>query len=145
MINRVQIGYPAVIKAVVKPKPIEIGNQFKDYRLVLVLIYLNNCFLDEYLPKLVINKKELNWENDMQLKSSYLDKKEELKNEYDQYLHDHPDLKAIMGDYIQSLISFKPNDVAAFSAKYFASYSSKTKPNKLLPSLRQEIYIPKHN
>ena len=81
----------------------------------------------------------------MQLKSSYLDKKEELKNEYDQYLHDHPDVKAIMGDYVQSLISFKPNDVAAFSAKYFASYSSKTKPNKLLPSLRQEIYIPKHN
>ncbi len=54
MINRVQIGSPAVMKATEPPKQIE---------------------LDEYLPKPVIEKKELNWENDTQLYSQYLDRK----------------------------------------------------------------------
>ena len=103
-----------------------------------------NHFSDEYLPKLIIEKKELNWENDMLLKSQYIDKKESLKNEYDQYLNDNPELRALMADFLQSIISIKPNDVIAFSAKYFAPYSSKTKPNKLLPSLREDVYIPKH-
>jgi hypothetical protein len=54
MINRVQIGYPAVIKAVERPKPIEI---------------------DEFLPRPVIEKRELNFEKDMQLRSKCLDRK----------------------------------------------------------------------
>ena len=73
-----------------------------------------------------------------------MDKKESLKNEYDQYLNDNPELRALMADYLQSIIAFKPNDVVAFSSKYFAPYSSKTKPNKLLPNLREEVNIPKH-
>ena len=96
------------------------------------------------MPKLIIEKKELNWENDMLLKSEYLDKKESLKNEYDQYLHDNPDLRALMADYLQSIVSFKPNDVITFSARYFAPYSSKTNPNKLLPNLCDDVYTPKH-
>ena len=80
----------------------------------------------------------------MLLKSEYLDKTEYLKNEYDQYLHEHPDLRALMADYLQSVVSVKPNDVIAFSAKYFAPYSAKTKPTRLLPSLRDEVFTPKH-
>lgn len=123
MANRIQIGYPAVIKAVEKPKKIQ---------------------FDEYLPPITIEKKPLNWENDMLLKSEHTDKRESLKNDYDQYLNDNPDLRAIMADFMQSLVSFKPTDVVEFSAKYFAPYSAKTKSNKLLSSLRDNIYIPKH-
>ncbi len=54
MINRVQVGYPAVMKSVEKPKPIEI---------------------DEYMPKIHIDKKSLVFESDMELKSNYLDRK----------------------------------------------------------------------
>jgi hypothetical protein len=54
MVNRVQVGYPAIMKSVLKPKPIEI---------------------DEYLPPIIIEKKEITIENDMQLKSNYLDLK----------------------------------------------------------------------
>jgi hypothetical protein len=54
MINRVQIGYPAVMKVATLPKPISI---------------------DEYLKKPIIEKKQLDWEKDMELKSRYLDKK----------------------------------------------------------------------
>ena len=123
MINRVQIGYPAVMKVAVKPGPIEI---------------------EEFLKKPVIEKKELDWEKDLQLNSKYLDKKEELKNDYDQYMHDHPDLKALVADYTQSILSFKPSDTISFSAKFFAPYSANTRDNQFLPIHCEKINIPKH-
>ena len=46
------------MKSVEKPKPIEI---------------------DEYMPKIKIEKKELIFENDMELKSKYLDRKVRYK------------------------------------------------------------------
>lgn len=123
MINRVQVGYPAIMKSVIKPKPIEI---------------------DEFMPKMVIEKKELAIDSDMQLKSKYLDRKDDYKNEYDQYLHDHPELRAMIADYMQSILCFKPDNVLEFTTKYFAPYSSKTSSNRLLPLLKQQINIPKH-
>ena len=54
MANRVQVGYPAIMKTVSKPKSIEI---------------------DEFLPPITIEKKEIVLEKDMQMKSIYLDKK----------------------------------------------------------------------
>lgn len=123
MINRVQVGYPAVMKSIIKPKQIEI---------------------DEYMPKMVIEKKELVIDTDMQLKSKYLDRKDDYKNEYDQYLHDHPELRAMVADYMQSILCFKPDNVLEFTTKYFAPYSSKTSSNRLMPLLKQQINIPKH-
>lgn len=122
MINRIQIGYPAVFKTVKLPKPIEI---------------------DEYLPEIEINKKDLNWEKDMQMRSKYLDRREELKNEYDQYLNDHPELRQIASDYLQAILTIKPKDVVSFTAKHFAPHSKRTRSNQLLPSLEQAINIPK--
>lgn len=122
MINRIQVGYPAIMKSVIKPKPIEI---------------------DEYMPKIVIPKKELLLDNDMEMKSKYLDRKEDYKRDYDQYLRDHPELKAIVADYMQSILSFKPDNVLEFTTKYFAPYSSKTSSNRLLPLMKQQINIPK--
>jgi hypothetical protein len=54
MINRVQIGSPAVMKATEAPRFVE---------------------LDEYLSMPVILKKDLNWKNDVQMYSNYLDRK----------------------------------------------------------------------
>ena len=93
---------------------------------------------------MIIEKKPLDWEKDMELRSKYLDKKERLKNDFAQYSHDQPDLKALMADYMQSLLAFKPNDVVAFSAKFFAPYSSKTTSNRLLPTLKQNVNVPTH-
>lgn len=122
MINRIQIGYPAVFKTIEKPKPIEI---------------------DEYLPEIKVSKQELDWEKDMQMRSKHRDKKEELKNEYDQYLNDHPELRQITSDYLQAILTIKPKDVVSFTAKHFAPYSKQTRPNQLLPSLEQVVNISK--
>lgn len=70
--------------------------------------------------------------------------KDELKNEYDQYLHDHPEFRNLMADYMQSILCSKPEDVLPFTTKFFAKYSSKTSSNRLLPLLDQQINIPKH-
>jgi hypothetical protein len=122
MINRFQIGYPAVMKVESKPGPIEI---------------------DEYLKRPEIEKKQLDWEKDMQLRSRHLDRKEELKNEYDQYMYDNPELRALVADFTQSVISFKPDDTVAFAARFFAPYSRKTRPNKFLPEHVEKINVPK--
>jgi len=124
IVNRVQVGSPFVIKATEKLEAVE---------------------LDEYLPLPVIPKKELDWENDMEMHSKYLDRKEELKNEYNQYLKDHQDLKLLLSDYMQTILSHKPEDVIEFSAKFFAPYSSKTATNRLFPALDSPINIPKNS
>lgn len=69
--------------------------------------------------------------------------KEDYKNEYNQYLREHPELKAIVADYMQSVLCFKPENVLEFTNKFFAPYSSKTSSNRLMPSLKQQINIPK--
>lgn len=83
MINRVQIGHQAVARVVTKPAKIEIGNASHKMNKAKIkpspqtkrtkeTLFIG---LDEYLPKIVIPKKELNWEEDMQLKSKYMDRK----------------------------------------------------------------------
>ncbi len=72
-------------------------------------------------------------------------KQEDYKNEYNKYLREHPELKAIVADYMQSLLCFKPENVLEFTTKYFAPYSSKTSSNRLLPSLKEQINIPSNS
>ena len=69
--------------------------------------------------------------------------KNELKNEYDEYLSEHPEVRSLMADFMQSVLSAKPDDVLAFSAKHFASYSTRTRPDQLLAYANQKTNIPK--
>jgi flavorubredoxin len=59
-------------------------------------------------------------------------------------MFDHPDLRALMADFTQSILSFKPEDTIAFSSKFFASYSAKTRAGKFLPEYRDKVNTPKH-
>jgi hypothetical protein len=59
-------------------------------------------------------------------------------------MYDHPEFKNLMADYLQSILCFKPDNVQAFTTKFFAKYSSKTCSNRLFPLLNQQINIPKH-
>jgi hypothetical protein len=144
MMNRVQIGSPAVMKATEAPKLVE---------------------LDEFLSMPLILKKDLNWKNDVQMYSNYLDRKvigqltwpsvnnvnlifdyfkDELSNEYNQYLHDHPDLKNLLADYLQSVLTHKPSNIPSFSAQFFGSYSAKTANDSLFSSTIIPKNIPTH-
>ncbi|XP_059163387.1 ciliogenesis-associated TTC17-interacting protein-like isoform X2 [Physella acuta] len=101
--NRVQIGSPVTMKLAKVPLRIE---------------------RDEETPKPVFEKKELNWEEDMQLHSRFLDRKEELKGDHATYMRHHPELRALLADFLQFLLLRKPDDILAFAANYFAAFST---------------------
>ncbi len=44
MVNRVQVGYPAVMKIIEKPKPIEIGNTKLDFLLFGFIHFTQQIF-----------------------------------------------------------------------------------------------------
>ncbi|XP_046553649.1 ciliogenesis-associated TTC17-interacting protein-like [Haliotis rubra] len=101
--NRVQVGSPVTMKLAQIPTAIE---------------------RDEEPPKPTFEKQPLNWEEDMQLYSRFLDRKEELKGDHAVYMRHHPELKALLADFLQFLLLRKPDDVLSFAAEYFAAFSN---------------------
>ncbi|XP_042615116.1 ciliogenesis-associated TTC17-interacting protein-like, partial [Cyprinus carpio] len=77
----------------------------------------------------VFEKKPLIWEEDMELYSKFLDRKEELKADYSSYIRQHPEIKALLGDFLQFLLLRKPQDVFSFA---FAPFASQSTPGKSL-------------
>ncbi|XP_054888452.1 ciliogenesis-associated TTC17-interacting protein [Poeciliopsis prolifica] len=69
-------------------------------------------------------KVPLVWQEDMQLYSLYLDKKDFLKAEHNSYLREHPELRALLSDFIQDLLIVKPDNVFQFAREYFPPYST---------------------
>ncbi|XP_038646083.1 ciliogenesis-associated TTC17-interacting protein [Scyliorhinus canicula] len=79
--------------------------------------------IDEVDPKPVFEKKALIWEDDMQLYFKFIDRTEALKADYNSYLRHHPELRALMADFLEFLLLRKPQDVVTFAAEYFAPFS----------------------
>ncbi|XP_038045243.1 ciliogenesis-associated TTC17-interacting protein-like isoform X3 [Patiria miniata] len=100
---------------------------------------------DEKRQQHDVSRKPLNWEEDMQLYSKFLDKKEELKGDHATYMRHHPELKALLADFLQFLLLRKPEDVVAFAADYFASFSPTTKIGSSYATSNEPRYIPRPN
>ncbi|XP_078490566.1 ciliogenesis-associated TTC17-interacting protein-like [Ciona intestinalis] len=75
-------------------------------------------------PKPVFEKKKLIWEEDMEMNSRFLQRKEELKAGHEKYLREHPDATALIADFFQFLLLRRPDDVVGFAADFFSSFSS---------------------
>ncbi|XP_076461768.1 ciliogenesis-associated TTC17-interacting protein-like [Babylonia areolata] len=73
--------------------------------------------------KPIFRKKDMDWEEDMQMFSAYLDRKKELKNSHDVFVRHHPEMRALLADFLQFLLICKPQDVLQFAASYFAPFS----------------------
>ncbi|KAL4222899.1 hypothetical protein ACF0H5_018939 [Mactra antiquata] len=101
--NRVQVGSPVTMKLSFVPPYV---------------------IRDEEPAKPTFEKQTLRWEDDAQLYSQFLDRKEELKADHAKYMHHHPELKALLADFMQFLLLRKPDDVIAFAAEYFAAFST---------------------
>ncbi|KAJ8405987.1 hypothetical protein AAFF_G00308750 [Aldrovandia affinis] len=94
--SRVQVGSPVTMKLIQLPAQME---------------------EDDKDDKAVFEKKPLVWEEDMQLCSKFLDRKEALKADHASYVRQHPELKALMADFLQFLLLRKPDDVCSFAAE----------------------------
>ncbi|KAL5006484.1 hypothetical protein ScPMuIL_015290 [Solemya velum] len=100
--NRVQVGSPVTMKLIRVPQLIE---------------------RDEEPPKPTFDKQPLNWEEDMDLYSQFMERKEELKGDHASYMRSHPELKALLADFLQFLLLRKPDDIISFAGDYFSSFS----------------------
>uniref|UniRef100_A0A4W5PS95 Uncharacterized protein n=1 Tax=Hucho hucho TaxID=62062 RepID=A0A4W5PS95_9TELE len=69
-------------------------------------------------------KRGLVWEEDMQMHSKFLDRKEELKAEHVSNLRQHQELRAMMADFLQFLYQRKPRNVFMFASKDFSPVAS---------------------
>ncbi|CAJ1071628.1 ciliogenesis-associated TTC17-interacting protein [Xyrichtys novacula] len=69
-------------------------------------------------------KVPLIWEEDMQMCSNFLDRKEELKADHASYLRQHPEIRALISDFLQFLLLRKPDDVIQFAREYFLPIAS---------------------
>ncbi|XP_039349593.1 ciliogenesis-associated TTC17-interacting protein [Mauremys reevesii] len=84
--------------------------------------------VDEVEPRPVFEKKPLDWEEDVQLYSQFLDRKEELQAGHTSYARRHPELRALLADFLQLLLLHKPDDVLTFAAEFFAPFASQHPP-----------------
>ncbi|KAF7274363.1 hypothetical protein GWI33_012981 [Rhynchophorus ferrugineus] len=62
------------------------------------------------------------WEADIELVSKYLDCKAEAELNMKTYLKDHPEIEEMVGDYLQSLLLLKPENILPFTMDYFTNF-----------------------
>ena len=100
---RVQVGSPLVMLLEKVPRQIE---------------------PEVFEPKPVFEKQPLIWEEDMEMQSRFLMRKEELKAGHQTYLRDHPEVSALLADFFQFVLLRKPDDVVSFASEFFSSFSN---------------------
>ena len=100
---RIQIGSPVIAMLEKVPRKIE---------------------PEVFEPKPVFSKQLLDWEEDMEMKSKFLGRKEELKASHQTYLREHPEVKALLADFFQFLLLRKPENVVSFASEFFSSFSN---------------------
>ncbi|XP_054827857.1 ciliogenesis-associated TTC17-interacting protein isoform X2 [Eublepharis macularius] len=83
---------------------------------------------DEPDPHPVFGKIPLDWEEDVELFSQFLDRKEELQASHATYVRRHPELSNLLADFLQLLLLRKPDNVVTFAAEYFAPFSAQNPP-----------------
>uniref|UniRef100_A0A8C5S343 Ciliogenesis-associated TTC17-interacting protein n=1 Tax=Laticauda laticaudata TaxID=8630 RepID=A0A8C5S343_LATLA len=105
--RRVQVGSPATMVILQMPILIDI---------------------DEPDPRPVFEKVLLDWEEDVELYSKFLDRKEELQASHATYVRRHPELNILLADFLQLLLLHKPDDVVIFAAEFFAPFSAQQPP-----------------
>ncbi|KYO29644.1 ciliogenesis-associated TTC17-interacting protein isoform A [Alligator mississippiensis] len=74
-------------------------------------------------------KQPLAWEDDAQLRSQFLDRKEELQASHAAYVRRHPELPALLGDFLQALLLRQPPDPPTFAATFFAPFATRRPPS----------------
>ncbi|XP_062353997.1 ciliogenesis-associated TTC17-interacting protein [Cinclus cinclus] len=74
----------------------------------------------KFKPQLPFPKEHLDWEEDIQLYSCFLDRKDELQLSHAAYLQQHPEVRALLSDFLQALLLQQPPDPISFAAEFFA-------------------------
>ncbi|OWK12622.1 hypothetical protein Celaphus_00015051, partial [Cervus elaphus hippelaphus] len=90
----------------------------------------------------VFKKKPLVWEEDLELYSRFLDRKEELRLSHNSYLRQHPEAQALISDFLLFLLLRQPVDVVTFAAEYFGPFAKRHPPTPALRSSNRPSPFP---
>ncbi|XP_051786984.1 ciliogenesis-associated TTC17-interacting protein-like isoform X2 [Erpetoichthys calabaricus] len=88
--------------------------------------------LQEEERKPTFEKESLVWVEDLQVYSRFLDIKELLTASHLTYFKHHPELKALIQDFLLYLLLRKPEDIFTFAADFFVQFSSRNIPFRKL-------------
>ncbi|XP_071667006.1 ciliogenesis-associated TTC17-interacting protein isoform X2 [Patagioenas fasciata] len=87
-------------------------------------------------PQPTFPKQPLDWEEDIQLCSWFLDQKEQLEASHTTYVRQHPELLALLADFLQALLLQQPPDPVSFAAQFFAPFACQFPPGAPFASAR---------
>ncbi|XP_028329486.1 ciliogenesis-associated TTC17-interacting protein [Gouania willdenowi] len=73
---------------------------------------------------LTVEKIPLVLEEDMQMHSEFLRRKEAIKADDASYLRQNPEIRELICDFLQALLLRKPEDVSQFARDYFLPFAS---------------------
>lgn len=66
----------------------------------------------------------------------FFSEKEELRADHTLYLRQHPEIRALISDFLQFLLLRKPDDVFQFAREYFLPFAPDQSPE---PSLKAPL------
>ncbi|KAM7096794.1 ciliogenesis-associated TTC17-interacting protein [Ciconia maguari] len=93
-------------------------------------------------PQPPFPKEPLDWEEDIQLFSWFLDRKEELQASHAAYVQQHPELRTLLADFLQALLLRQPHDPVSFAAQFFAPFACQRPPGTPFASARAASPLP---
>ncbi|XP_074545057.1 ciliogenesis-associated TTC17-interacting protein isoform X1 [Halichoeres trimaculatus] len=120
--SRVQVGSPTTMRLLQLPSQQQKGNHQHSLKTVSVGKQSHLCCLAFVFKG--FEKIPLVWEEDMQMCSNFLDRKAALKADHASYLRQHPEIRALISDFLKLLLLKKPDDVIQFAREYFLQSSS---------------------
>ena len=80
-------------------------------------------------------------EEDLELLSKYDDRKVEIKASHASYIREHPELKTLMADFLQEVLTMRPVHFLSFAANYFTSFRQAE--TSRIPSRQTKVSTPK--
>ncbi|XP_075009073.1 ciliogenesis-associated TTC17-interacting protein isoform X2 [Calonectris borealis] len=94
-------------------------------------------------PRPPFPKQPLDWEEDIQLCSWFLDRKEELQASHAAYIQQHPELRVLLADFLQALLLQQPPDPVSFAAQFFAPFARQQTPETPFASVGAASPLPR--
>ncbi|KAF6768833.1 hypothetical protein AHF37_08063 [Paragonimus kellicotti] len=113
LVLRMQVGSPVTMKVSEIPKR-----------------FVQN----QYLPELDITANTFEWQEDMELSSKFLSRKDAIKADHFQYLRNNPVVNDMLSDFLQTLLMHKPENTVEFATEYFKNTSPHSLPTRLFLS-----------
>ncbi|CAF5215432.1 unnamed protein product [Rotaria magnacalcarata] len=70
---------------------------------------------------------------------------DELIDDYKSYIYQHPDINALLSDFLQSVLITKPENIIDYATEFFAPFNNQTADRSLFRFADEKIPVPKPN